>query len=187
MTHVGNYVSTHKSVFNSTRSWSWWWARCKFPSLTSSHCCNTEFPPCDRSPISLQPWHIRAAPWWGEPLPAALGEALGMVLWGTDCNPALSILPRETPGLGCAIVDIKSIWSISGFLIWSRSSLRGKNPKNLPCIINEFSSFWIPWLWALQMKHLHQNILNVFKNLKSLQNATNHFWNFTVPNISNNT
>lgn len=54
----------------------------------------------------------------------------------------------------------------------------GKKPQKLPCDINEFSSFSVSWLWALQMRHPP----TASKCLKTVQNATNCFWNFTVPN-----
>lgn len=65
---------------------------------------------------------------------------------------------------------------MSGFQIWSKSASRKKKPKT--CDINEFSSFGVSWLWSLQMRHLPI----ASKYLKTVQSATNCFWNFTLPN-----
>lgn len=53
-----------------------------------------------------------------------------------------------------------------------------KKPTKTTLYINEFSSFRVSWLWALQMRHPP----TASKYLKTVQNATNRFWNFTVPN-----
>lgn len=103
-----------------------------------------------------------------------------------DCNFVPSPQSCEGKHLeqGVLLQTQFQIDCISGVLVWSKSALRKKNQKlpyyqtTLPCDIHEFSSSGVSRLQTLQMRHVP-----IASNyLITVQNATNHFWNFTVPN-----
>ena len=147
---------------NITRSWSWWWAGCEFPSVMNLHCGNGSFPPHERnfSPsLTLACWEwAPVSSSWGELLPAPLKEATedASRMHGLQFCSFSPVLWRETPWF--------QFDCISGFQIWSKSASRGKKPK---------TTLQYQWILLIQsiltglcrwdIYLVHENTLKLFK------------------------
>lgn len=144
-------------VTNSLLSWT--------SSAVTDH-----FLPVTGASISLKPWCIRAATL----MRRASACSTGRGHWGWfHCNSVLSSPAKRNALIRLCRCRHNFNLNVSQDFWFGQDLLWGeKKPKNLPCIINELSSFCV------------YIISSVSKYLKTLQNATNHFWNFKVPNIS---
>lgn len=186
MINAGNCICAHKTVVNTTRSWSWWWAGQEFPPLMNALWWNWSFPTTRGTFVPLEPWHIGAGLCCFHQgkscCPVHAERPLRMSPQCTDCSfvPSPQSFEEKLPEILRRVHYYRFHFSLITFQdFWFGQDLRQNKWKQ------DSSTLQHQWILLIQRFPIchslcRWDLLITLECLKTVQNVTKHCWHFTA-------